>query len=144
MTRAGVTILGLLLLGLSATAQAVIRGVPQDGKPIFEARCASCHGPKGRGDGPLAPFLSPRPASLVSAGTSVKTDDELFEIIAKGKPRTAMPAWSDTLTEQQRWDLVAYIRELVVFHRKSLTPGPLAPADGQSVPPDRRSSIPRR
>lgn len=110
-------------LVLSTGAQAVIQGAPQEGKAVFEQRCATCHGLEGRGDGPLAPFLSPQPASLISAATSVKTDEELFEIIAHGRPRTAMPGWSETLTEQQQWDLVAYIRTLVVFHRKSLTPG---------------------
>lgn len=124
MTPARVTIIVAFSVVLGTGAQAVTQGAPQDGKPIFEQRCATCHGLEGRGDGPLAPFLSPRPASLISAGTSVKTDEELFEIIANGKPRTAMPGWRDTLTEQQQWDLVAYIRALVVFHRKSLTPGP--------------------
>ncbi|TAJ10159.1 MAG: cytochrome c [Nitrospirae bacterium] len=99
-------------------------GVPDQGKPIFEERCASCHGLQGRGDGPQAPFLSPRPASLISAGTSVKTDAELFAVINNGKPRTAMPAWKDALNEQERRDVLAYIRTLVRFHPKPLTPPP--------------------
>ncbi len=135
MTGTRVAIMFALSLALATGAQAVIQGAPQAGKPIFEQRCATCHGLKGRGDGPRAPFLSPRPASLISAGTSVKTDKELFEIIANGKPRTAMPGWNDTLTEQQRWDLVAYIRALVHFHRKSLTPGPPDKAKRQSSLP---------
>lgn len=99
-------------------------GVPDQGRPIFEARCASCHGLQGRGDGPQAPFLSPRPASLISAGTSVKTDAELFAIINNGKPRTSMSAWKDALNEQERRDVLAYIRTLVRFHPKPLTPPP--------------------
>ena len=53
---------------------------------IYVERCAVCHGLQGRGDGPEAPFLSPRPTSLISAGTSVKSDAELLAIIANGKP----------------------------------------------------------
>jgi mono/diheme cytochrome c family protein len=93
------------------------------GRAIYEQRCAICHGTQGKGDGPEAPFLSPRPASLLSAGTSVKSDGELLDIIANGKPRTAMPGWKDTLTEDQRQDVLAYIRSLIHFH-KSLTPPP--------------------
>lgn len=99
-------------------------GVPDQGKPIFEERCAACHGLQGRGDGPQAPFLSPRPASLVSAGTSVKTDSELLAIISRGKRRTAMPAWDTLLSEQERRDVLAYIRTLVRFQPKPLTPPP--------------------
>jgi mono/diheme cytochrome c family protein len=122
-----------LTLSLTAVAgggpTAPPRGNPDEGKPIFEDRCAGCHGPQGRGDGPRAPFLSPRPASLISAGTSVKSDTELLTIIANGKPRTAMPGWKDLLTEEQRLNVLAYIRTLVRFH-KPLTPPP--PPDSQN------------
>ncbi len=119
---------GSLLVCLGSTANAVISGTPEVGKVIFAERCASCHGPEGRGDGPMAPLLSPRPASLISASTSVKSDQELLDVIANGKPRTAMPAWKDLLTKQQRMDVVAYLRMLVSFHRKPLTPGPPNPS----------------
>lgn len=112
-------VLGLLLCAAAADAAA-----PERGKPIFEARCASCHGLQGRGDGPQAPFLSPRPASLVSAATSVKSDTELLTVIANGKPRTAMPAWKAELSEEERRDVLAYIRTLIRFGPKPLTPPP--------------------
>ncbi|MDE3018421.1 MAG: cytochrome c [Nitrospirota bacterium] len=112
----------LLTAGRASAAPPV--GIPEQGRPIFEARCASCHGPQGRGDGPQAPFLSPRPASLISAGTSVKTDAELLAVITNGKPRTSMPAWNGLLTEQERRDVLAYIRTLVRFHPHSPTPPP--------------------
>ncbi|MFM8552964.1 MAG: c-type cytochrome [Nitrospiraceae bacterium] len=99
-------------------------GVPEQGQPIFEQRCATCHGPQGRGDGPQAPFLSPRPASLISAGTSVKTDSELLAVIANGKRRTAMPGWKDQLSDQERLDVLAYLRSLIRFNPKALTPPP--------------------
>ncbi len=109
---------------LAATATGTTRGTPDAGKTIFEERCASCHGLQGRGNGPLAPFLSPHPASLISAGTAVKSDQELLTVIANGKPRTAMPAWNGLLTESQQRDVVAYIRTLIRFYPKPLTPGP--------------------
>lgn len=112
----------LLTAGRASAAPPV--GIPEQGRLIFEARCASCHGPQGRGDGPQAPFLSPRPASLISAATSMKTDAELLAVITNGKPRTSMLAWNGLLTEQERRDVLAYIRTLVRFHPHSLTPPP--------------------
>lgn len=119
-------VLGLLLCAAAADAAAPA-GAPERGRPIFEARCASCHGLQGRGDGPQAPFLSPRPASLVSAATSVKSDAELLAVIANGKPRTAMPAWKTELSEEERRDVLAYIRTLIRFGPKPLTPQPPEP-----------------
>ncbi|MGH7251239.1 MAG: c-type cytochrome, partial [Nitrospiraceae bacterium] len=86
----------LMTLWLLMIPACVLRGAPDSvgerGRAIYLDRCAVCHGPQGRGDGPEAPFLSPRPASLISAGTSVKSDAEFLAVIANGKPRTAMPA----------------------------------------------------
>lgn len=117
-------IAAVLALGREASSAPAPPGVPEEGKPIFEERCAVCHGKQGRGDGPEAPFLSPRPASLISAGTSVKTDAELLAVIANGKPRTSMPAWKGLLTDEQRRHVLAYIRTLVRFQPKPLTPPP--------------------
>jgi len=116
----------LLALSISFAGPSLADTTPGDleaGRLIFEDRCASCHGLQGRGDGPQAPFLSPRPGSLISAGTSAKSDSDLFATITSGKPRTAMPAWKDLLTEEQRRDVLAYVRSLVRFH-KPVTPVP--------------------
>ena len=91
--RALLPLIVSLVVFATTAAIGVIPGAPEAGKIIFEERCASCHGPKGLGDGPRAPFLSPQPASLITAGISVKSDKELLNVISNGKPRTAMPAW---------------------------------------------------
>jgi len=106
---------------------------PAGGRAVYEQHCAACHGAQGRGDGPEAPFLSPRPGSLVSAGTAVKTDADLLAVIADGKPHTAMRGYRAALTEAQRHEVLAYIRGLVRFH-----PAPTAP----TAPParDRKST----
>jgi len=106
-----------------ATAMAE-RSLPTDrGKMIYQTRCLECHGAEGRGDGEKAPFLSPRPGSLVSAATSAKSDRDLLRTIQNGKLRTAMPAWKDILTEEEMQDVLRYVRSLVHFNR-SLTPSP--------------------
>ena len=113
-----------LLMIPACVLRSATDSVGERGRAIYLERCAVCHGPQGRGDGPEAPFLSPRPASLISAGTSVKSDAEFLAVIANGKPRTAMPAWKDRLSEEQRREVLAYIRSLIRFQPQSLTPPP--------------------
>lgn len=117
----------LLILGMTTILAGLAAGAPRNpeqGRTIYEEHCLRCHGSHGRGDGPDAPFLSPRPASLISAGTSAKPDADLLAVITNGKPRTAMPAWKEGLTEEQRRDVLAYIRTLIRFGPKPLTPPP--------------------
>src|SRR3984893_19309889 len=54
-----------------------------EGKQAFESRCAGCHGLDGRG-GERAPDIA------TSANTPGRTDDELFQIIQKGRPGAGM------------------------------------------------------
>jgi mono/diheme cytochrome c family protein len=55
----------------------------------------------------------------------VKSDADLLAVITNGKPRTAMLAWKDQLTDEQRQDVLAYIRTLVRFYK----PPPQQPHD---------------
>jgi len=96
----------------------------EQGRTIYERHCADCHGMEGRGDGALATSLSPRPGNLVSAQTSAKSDQDLLNIIAKGRPRTAMQGWNDRLSEKEQLAALAYIRSLVRFSRSATTPPP--------------------
>ncbi|MGP0592881.1 c-type cytochrome [Nitrospira sp. T9] len=87
----------------------------EQGRDLYRIHCLECHGAEGRGDGPRAALLAPRPGNLVSAATSAKTDAELLEIIAEGIPRTAMSGWSHQLSANERRNILAYIRTLVHF-----------------------------
>lgn len=82
------------------------------GRALFAANCTSCHGAGGRGDGPLAPTLNPRPANLGDAHMSAHRDPDLYLYISNGIPGSAMAAWSDRLAERDRWDLVNFVRTL--------------------------------
>ncbi len=97
----------------------------EQGRDIYRIHCQECHGAEGRGDGPRAALLAPRPGNLVSAATSTKTDEELLAILAQGVPRTAMRGWSDQLSEDERRNVLAYIRSLVHFQEPPSTPLPL-------------------
>lgn len=82
------------------------------GMAAFQANCVQCHGPGGRGDGPSAAAYNPPPADFASAHSRAHLDAEFFNWIKNGKPPTAMPAFGDTLTDEQIWDLVNYIRDI--------------------------------
>ncbi len=102
-------------------------GDPDRGRVVYDQYCAACHGATGRGDGPASLTLSPRPASLISAGTSAKSDKELLLVIAEGKPRTAMRGWNGTLTIEEQRDVLAYVRTLVRFVPSLPSPLPARP-----------------
>jgi len=86
------------------------------GAEIYEANCATCHGPEGKGDGPASASLDPQPASLADAHLMDEmSDGALFWRISEGgmmEPfNSAMPAWKDLLSEDEIWQVIAYIRE---------------------------------
>jgi mono/diheme cytochrome c family protein len=80
------------------------------GRELYEPQCASCHGLSGRGDGPLAASLRPRPADFRVHMAAGHTDGELFTWLSKGVPGTAMPPFEGQLSETDRWHLVNFIR----------------------------------
>jgi len=91
----------------------------EQGRDIYRKHCQECHGAEGRGDGPRAAMLAPRPGNLVSAATSAKTDEELLAILSRGVPRTAMRGWSDQLSNYERLAVLAFVRSLVHFQESS-------------------------
>jgi mono/diheme cytochrome c family protein len=87
------------------------------GKSTFEIYCVSCHGEGGQGDGPAAEALNPKPADLTDGMMMIDLGDEyLFWRISEGgamEPfNSAMPAWKNSLSEDQRWQLVTFVRSL--------------------------------
>ena len=82
------------------------------GAELYALHCAVCHGETGEGDGPAAASLAKVPADLHEAHVQGLTDGALFHIITHGKPETPMPAWEDTLTEEERWHVVNFLRSL--------------------------------
>jgi DMSO reductase family type II enzyme heme b subunit len=118
------------------TAESIERG-----KRIYTKRCQVCHGEKGDGKGPVAPYLSPRPRDFVAASYKFRTtqsgepptDEDLFRVVTRGVPGTAMSGWT-TLSEQERWLVIAYIKRLSdVFKEKGTV---VKPAKEVSASPE--------
>ncbi|GAP63439.1 hypothetical protein ARMA_1862 [Ardenticatena maritima] len=90
---------------IPATEESIARG-----REIYAQNCASCHGDEGYGDGPAAAGLDPKPANLHMGHVQMLPDGGLFWIISHGVEGTAMPAWENVLSEEDRWHVVNYIR----------------------------------
>lgn len=87
------------------------------GLPLYEQYCSHCHGNKGEGDGYNAEYLDKEPANL-SDGEFLgkKSNDQIYRVIHKGgagvKKSHLMPIFGGTLSEEEIWSLVAYVRKL--------------------------------
>jgi mono/diheme cytochrome c family protein len=88
----------------------------QAGSQVFSTHCATCHGATGRGDGPTGLALNPRPADLTHMNPFGDTDGYIFWRISEGGGfapfNSAMPAWKNTLSETQIWQVIAYLRTI--------------------------------
>ena len=84
-----------------------------EGRKLFAANCAVCHGAEGHGDGPMAKSLNPPPVDLsVTLSMPVAQDDFLYWTIAEGGAPvgSAMPAFKTTLKPDQIWAVVSALR----------------------------------
>lgn len=87
------------------------------GKSLFLGYCAHCHGNHGDGDGYNAEFLDKDPAELSNPEFLAKRSNaKLFRVIneggAKVKKSHLMPVFGYTLSEEEIWSLIAFIRYL--------------------------------
>lgn len=85
------------------------------GMAIYEAKCESCHGPSGKGDGPAGQALDPPAGDLTEVVGSVG-DDYLYYRIAEGGAmdpyNSSMPPHKNVLSEDEIWQVVTYIKTL--------------------------------
>jgi len=89
---------------LLASGEALTRG-----RTLFVQHCALCHGEAGDGRGLRGGFMHPAPADLTRSGVRSRFGSgELRELIAKGKPGSAMPGWK-TLGDVALDDLTVYV-----------------------------------
>jgi len=112
------------------------RATPQllaDGKVLYErAKCAECHGERGKGDGPSAGTLKDdfdrpiRPADFtrgeLKAGGSVV---DVYRTMTTGLDGTPMPSFADTMTDPERWAISYYVLSLSAW---------VDPLTGQPLP----------
>jgi mono/diheme cytochrome c family protein len=99
-------------------------GDAAEGQKLYTVYCLACHGAEGRGDGPSAPMLNPKPRDFssgvyyIDANANAQTGEatDLARVIREGPGAfggsTAMPAWKGTFDVQQLRHLIAYLKSL--------------------------------
>jgi putative copper export protein/mono/diheme cytochrome c family protein len=112
---------------LAYEAQSIARGVT-----LYAAHCAVCHGRDGQGDGPGGAGLPKLPANLTAPHTAQHTAGDLYWWITHGIETAGMPAFGQALADDDRWDLINYLRALSAgAEARGLTP--LVERDGPRV-----------
>jgi DMSO reductase family type II enzyme heme b subunit len=110
-----------LVFGIVTTAGAQNQPDPETiarGQAIYMRRCSFCHGVEGKGDGPVADYLNPRPRDFTTGVYKLRTtksgeaplDEDLFRTITRGLPGTAMQGFEGVLTEVERRQVIAFIK----------------------------------
>ncbi|WP_246343600.1 c-type cytochrome [Adhaeribacter radiodurans] len=80
------------------------------GEELFVMYCSPCHGENGYGDGAAGGAMGIKPANFHSPVVQKQSDGALFWKLSEG--RGNMPPFKESLSEEQRWQLVAYLRKL--------------------------------
>jgi high-affinity iron transporter len=119
-----------VLDGLSDHFQLALDPVPVQapslarGAAIYQASCAQCHGDLGHGDGRAAVGLNPPPRNLADPSQLEDASPlDFFRRTTIGVAGTAMPAFEQTLSDEDRWAVAYYASTLRL------------PAPGGVVPP---------
>ena len=108
----------LILIGPAAVqaqdgGKADPTGLAYRGRKQFVQRCVQCHGEQGQGDGPLAEQISGNIPDFTAPDYAADmSPQDIFDIITEGRMEKMMPPWGDMLSEEERWDLVAYVWSL--------------------------------
>jgi mono/diheme cytochrome c family protein len=80
------------------------------GEELYNMYCFSCHGDTGYGDGPAGGSMGIRPANFHDQRVIKQKDGALFWKLTNGKGN--MPPFKEALNEEQRCQLIVFIREL--------------------------------
>jgi|GEM_PF-534070 len=80
------------------------------GEKTFQTFCFVCHGPEGKGDGPVIKrgFY---PLNLTGPGVIARTDGYIYAYIRYGG-KVMMPSYRENISSKSAWDVVNYVRKL--------------------------------
>jgi len=115
-----VVVTAMLISGaIPRTARAVNipTEVTEESKNTYKKYCSACHGEEGKGDGPLARSMLPKPRDFTrgaykfrtTPSGSLPTDEDIYRTISYGVPNSAMIPW-DILTEEERASVIPVLK----------------------------------
>ncbi len=109
--------------------------VVKAGWATYMDNCAQCHGDTGKGDGPEAMNYAEMPSDFTDAHMMKEmTDGEIYYKMTEGKK--PMPSFKKRLTDEQRWQLVHFLRTFVA--------PPAAPATAPAKKAPAKKSSPKK
>src|SRR5262245_59465012 len=80
------------------------------GASLYRATCAGCHGTEGKGDGPAGVKLDPRPSDFHDGKRMMQRSVYgLYNTVTLGVKGTAMAAYGEEFTDEQRWALAFHV-----------------------------------
>lgn len=82
----------------------------KQGEEIYLLYCAPCHGDYGYGNGAAGGAAGILPANFHDPAVQKQSDGAIFWKLSEG--RGSMPPFKGVLSEEQRWQLVVFIRDL--------------------------------
>ena len=98
----------LVAVVIASVAHAATNDV---GARVYAERCSGCHGDDGRGDGPAAAALVPKPRNLRDASFwRDRSVVSIATVVRKGKPGTMMAPFEGALTDAEVDAVVEYVR----------------------------------
>ena len=104
-------------------AQRIARGAS-----LYHGKCVQCHGAPGVAQGDIGKSMQPLPGPLVDAVQRWRPR-EIYWITRHGIKMSGMPAWAFRLSDDQLWDVVAFVQ-----HLPTLTPQAYAQATQGATP----------
>ena len=120
------------------------------GRSVYDAKCSSCHGIDGKGDGNAAALLSPRPRNFTTGifkfrsteSGSIPTDDDLMRTVQNGLHGTAMPDWEPFLHGDSLKAVIEYIKSFSPRFKSEkprfVQTGPAVPSSSSSIAAGKR------
>ncbi len=83
-----------------------------DGKELYIEYCQTCHGCTGNGLGTYAGTKIVTPANFKAEPFRSMPDEQWFWHVSEGIPGSVMPPWKQSLSEEQRWNVIYYVQQI--------------------------------
>lgn len=81
------------------------------GEQLYNIYCIACHGPGGKGDGPIVKRGYFYPLDLTSQGVQGRADGYIYAYIRYGG-KVMMPSYRESINPEGAWNIVNYVRKL--------------------------------